>query len=146
MTRYSLFCGRDPVALGIEDETGGWSIDALRSHIETCPICRCGTERLTEAMDMSLAAAVLGKSRSPKKTDAARKNARLGGWPKGRPRSTGLTALQQQAWDLRQQGLKIKEIAARMGRQPENVRQLLARAASKLNIPGGWAGIKNEEV
>ena len=33
-----------------------------------------------------------------------------------------------------------------MGRQPENVRQLLARAASKLNIPGGWAGIKNEEV
>lgn len=81
MTRYSLFCGRDPVALGIEDETGGWSIDALRAHIETCPICRCGTERLTEATDMSLAAAVLGKSRSPQKTAAARANGAKGGRP-----------------------------------------------------------------
>ena len=131
MTRSSLFCGRDPVALGIEDETGGWSIDALRAHIETCPICRCGTERLTEAMDMSLAAAVLGKSRSPQKT-AARLNAKKGGWPKGRPRNTGLTALQQQAYDLRKQGLKIREIAREMGRQPENVRQLLARAQNKI--------------
>ena len=142
MTRFFLFCGRDPAALGIEDETGGWSIDALRAHIETCPICRCGTERLTEAMDMSLAAAVLGKSRTPKKTAAARENAKKGGWTKGRPRSTGLTALQRQAWDLRQQGLKIREIAHEMGRQPENVRQLLARVASKLSIPGGWTGIK----
>ena len=97
----------------------------------------------SEMSPAKIAAAILGKSRTPKKTAAAQKNARLGGWPKGRPRNTGLTALQQQAYDLRQQGLKIKEIAARMGRQPENVRQLLARVASKLNIPGGWAG---EEV
>ena len=69
--------------------------------------------------------------------------ARANGAKGGRPRNTGLTALQRQAWDLRQQGLGIKDIAAQMGRQPENVRQLLARVASKLNIPGGWAG---EEV
>lgn len=78
------------------------------------------------------AAAVLGSISTPKKTDAARINAKKGGYPKGRPRNTGLTALQQQAYDLRQQGLKIKEIAARMGRQPENVRQLLARAQNKI--------------
>jgi hypothetical protein len=36
------------------------------------------------------AAAILGrlggKAKSPAKTRAARKNAKLGGWPKGRPR------------------------------------------------------------
>ena len=78
------------------------------------------------------AAAVLGSISTPKKTAAALKNAKKGGYPKGRPRNTSLTALQQQAYDLRQQGLKIKEIAARMGRQPENVRQLLARAQNKI--------------
>ena len=85
-----------------------------------------------EMSPAKIAAAILGKSRTPKKTAAARINAKKGGYPKGRPRNTGLTALQQQAYDLRQQGLKIKEIAARMGRQPENVRQLLARAQNKI--------------
>jgi len=78
------------------------------------------------------AAAVLGSISTPKKTAAARENAKKGGYPKGRPRNTGLTALQRQALDLRQQGLSIREIAARMGRQPENVRQLLARARNKI--------------
>lgn len=87
-----------------------------------------------------------GSAKSEAKTKAARENAKKGGYPKGRPRNTGLTALQRQAWDLRQQGLGIKDIAAQMGRQSENVRQLLARAASKLSIPGGWAGIKSQEV
>ena len=86
----------------------------------------------SEMSPAKIAAAILGKSRTPKKTDAARKNARLGGWPKGRPRNTGLTDLQRQALDLRQQGLSIREIAARMGRQSENVRQLLARAQNKI--------------
>jgi len=86
----------------------------------------------SEMSPAKIAAAILGKSRTPKKTDAARINAKKGGYPKGRPRNTGLTALQQQAYDLRQQGLGIKDIAAQMGRQPENVRQLLARAQNKI--------------
>ena len=86
----------------------------------------------SEMSPAKIAGAILGSARSPKKTAAARINAKKGGYPKGRPRNTGLTALQQQAYDLRQQGLKIKEIAARMGRQPENVRQLLARAQNKI--------------
>jgi len=86
----------------------------------------------SEMSPAKIAAAILGSRTSPKKAAAARENAKKGGWPKGRPRNTGLTALQRQAWDLRQQGLKIKEIAARMGRQPENIRQLLARAQNKI--------------
>lgn len=81
--------------------------------------------------EMSLVSVMsrLGSRTSPKKAAASRRNAQLGGRPKG---SGGLTALQRQALDLRQQGLSIKEIAARMGRQPENVRQLLARAQNKI--------------
>ena len=86
----------------------------------------------SEMSPAKIAGAILGSRTSPKKAAASRENAKKGGYPKGRPRSIGLTALQQQAYDLRQQGLKIKEIAARMGRQPENVRQLLARAQNKI--------------
>lgn len=117
-------------------------------------------ERLTPAQkerdlkdieeQLSSAASILGRkggrAKSEAKAKAARENAKKGGWPKGRPRNTELTDLQRQALDLRQQGLSIREIAARMDRQPENIRQLLARAASKLSIPGGWAGIKSQEV
>jgi RNA polymerase sigma factor (sigma-70 family) len=54
-------------------------------------------------------------------------------WADGtRTAGKDLTPPQRQALDLRQQGLSIKEIAARMGRQPENVRQLVARARTKL--------------
>ena len=70
----------------------------------------------------------LGSAKSPRKAESSRANGAKG----GRPRNTGLTALQRQAWDLRQQGLGIKDIAAQMGRQPENVRQLLARAQNKI--------------
>lgn len=82
------------------------------------------------------AAAALGSISTLKKTAAARENAKKGGYPKGRPRNTSLTDLQRQALDLRQQGLSIREIAARMGRQPENVRQLLARAQNKIERGG----------
>lgn len=94
-------------------------------------------------MDLVSVMSRLGSHTSEKKAVASRQNARRGGRPRG---SGGLTALQRQALDLRQQGLGITDIAAQMGRQPENVRQLLARAASKLSIPGGWAGIKSQEV
>lgn len=80
-------------------------------------------------MDLVGVMSRLGSRTSEKKAEASRRNAQLGGRPKG---SGGLTDLQRQAWDLRQQGLMIKEIAARMGRQPENIRQLLARAQNKI--------------
>lgn len=74
------------------------------------------------------AAALLGSIRTPKKADSSRANGLKGGRPKG---SGELTPLQREALELRQQGLKIKEIAAKMGRQPENIRQLLGRAECK---------------
>jgi len=130
MTRYSLFCGRDPVALGIEDETGGWSLDALRAHIETCPICRCGTERLTEAMDMSLAAAVLGKSRSPQKTAASRANGAKGGRPrvKGeldatlhRDGTVTYWSVYEQRWVKRGESISLDDLAAMSREERERV-------------------------
>jgi DNA-binding CsgD family transcriptional regulator len=81
--------------------------------------------------EMSLVSVMsrLGSRTSEKKAAASRKNAQLGGRPKG---SGGLTDLQRQAWDLREQGLSINEIGIRMDRQPENIRQLLARAQNKI--------------
>jgi len=83
----------------------------------------------------SAAAAALGRSRSPRKTDASRANGAKGGRPAGK--SIELTPLQREAYDLRQSGLKLREIAERMGRQPENVRQLVARAETKIRRDAG---------
>jgi len=100
------------------------SADEIRREMETYP-----------------AAAALGRkggsAKSEAKTRTSRANARLG----GRPRSESLTPNQQQAYDLRLQGLALKDIAQAMGRQPETIRQLLGRVSTKMNIPGGWAGI-----
>jgi len=70
-----------------------------------------------------------GSAKSPKKAAASRKNALLGGRPKG---SGSLTPLQKQALDLKQSGMTIREIAQAMDRQPENIRQLVARAENKM--------------
>jgi|GEM_PF-6778708 len=37
---FKLVCGKDPAALGIEQEGGAWDMDAFRAHIETCPECK----------------------------------------------------------------------------------------------------------
>lgn len=76
------------------------------------------------------AAALLGSIRTEKKARSSRANGLKGGRPKG---ATELTPLQREALELRQSGLKIREIAAKMGRQPENIRQLVARAEYKIN-------------
>ena len=83
---------------------------------------------MTTKKEISKVMSHLGSRTSEKKAAASRQNARRGGRPRG---SGGLTALQQQAWDLHQQGLSIKEIAGRMGRQPENVRQIIARVKNR---------------
>lgn len=84
---------------------------------------------MTTKKEISKVMSHLGSRTSEKKAAASRKNAQLGGRPKG---SGGLTDLQRQAWDLREQGLSINEIGIRMDRQPENIRQLLARAQNKI--------------
>lgn len=49
--------------------------------------------------------------------------------------TNSLTPRQQRAYDLRQTGMKIREIARDMKTTPEQVRQLLARAMCKLGFP-----------
>lgn len=90
-------------------------------------------------MDIVRAMSALGSRTSPIKAEKSRENGARGGRPKG---SGDLTNLQRQAYNLRRQGLAIKEIALEMGKRPENIRQMLARVATKLSIPGGWTGIK----
>lgn len=46
-----------------------------------------------------------------------------------------LTPLQQQAYDLRQSGHKIHEIAKLMNRRPEQIRMWCAKARRKLGLP-----------
>ena len=88
--------------------------------------------------DLSSAARALGSITTEKKRAASRINALKGGRPKG---SGSLTALQKQVLDLRQSGLTVRQIADQLGRGPENVRQILARAARKSGIPGGWTAV-----
>lgn len=71
-----------------------------------------------------------GSARSERKTWAVRQNAKLG----GRPRSTELTEKQRQAFELRQAGKKIQEIADIMGTTREPVRQWIAAARRKLGL------------
>jgi len=51
----------------------------------------------------------------------------------GRPRGGALTPRQQQAYDLRQAGKTLREIATIMGTTLEPVRRWIAAAESKLN-------------
>lgn len=97
-----------------------------------------GWGKAKKAIAKSNAARALRSIPSEKRAAASRDNGKKGGYPKGRPRGNKLTPLQRQAHELHQQGLTVREIATQMGRQPENIRQLVARAATKIR--------KSEEV
>jgi len=68
-----LFCGSDPVALGIADAEGAWDMTLFRSHVETCEICRCGVGKVMGMMS--------GRS-SPAKAKSSAENGKLGGRPR----------------------------------------------------------------
>lgn len=68
-----LFCGSDPVAVGIADADGNWHMDVFRSHVETCEICRCGVGKVMGMM--------AGRS-SPAKVASSRENGKKGGRPR----------------------------------------------------------------
>jgi DNA-binding CsgD family transcriptional regulator len=69
-----------------------------------------------------------GAVSSARKTRAVRKNAKLG----GRPRVTQLTPRQEEAWNLRQSGKTLQEIAEIMETTRESIRQWLTAAHRKL--------------
>lgn len=105
---------------------------------------RCGYEGQNAQQAMKILTgrqymSEIGSRKSETKARAARKNGLKGGRPVG---SGDLTDLQKELYKLRRQGLKIKEIAQQTGRRPENVRQILARVATKLGIKGSWMGIE----
>jgi hypothetical protein len=43
---FRLFCGADPQVLGIADAEGNWDMAKFRIHIEECPVCSCGAEKM----------------------------------------------------------------------------------------------------
>ncbi len=68
-----LFCGSDPVTLGIADAGGSWDMVKFRTHVETCEICRCGVGKVMGMM--------AGRS-SPRKAATSAENGRKGGRPR----------------------------------------------------------------
>ena len=62
---------------------------------------------------MSLAASVMGRkgglSKSPKKLAAIRKNSKLGGWPKGKPRGPRTAGGEAQAGTTWPQGMEVAD-------------------------------------
>ena len=49
-----------------------------------------------------------------------------------------LSPRQRRAWELRQEGQTLAEIAATMGTTKEPIRQLIAVARNKLGLPPEW--------
>ena len=70
---FKLFCGSDPVTLGIADAEGSWDMTVFRSHVENCKICKCGVGKVMGMM--------AGRS-SPRKSAASAENGKKGGRPR----------------------------------------------------------------
>jgi hypothetical protein len=68
----NLFCGQDPIALGISNPQGDWDYDKFKAHLESCPVCKCGVIKII---------GYIGSTRSAKKSAASRANGKLGGRP-----------------------------------------------------------------
>lgn len=76
-----LFCGADPTDIGISDAGGSWDMAAFTTHVESCPICKCGAGKIM---------GMIASRTSPKKAASSRANAgkppKPGALPRGRPK------------------------------------------------------------
>jgi DNA-binding CsgD family transcriptional regulator len=92
----------------------------------------CGDEEeiVIVLEEIAQAASIMGRKGGSAKSEAKTRANRNKGQGR-KPGSGGLTELQREALSLKQQGLSTKQIGERMGRNTENVRQILARAAKK---------------
>ena len=57
-----------------------------------------------------------------------------------------LSPRQRRAWELRQSGQTLAEIASTMGVTKEPIRQLIAVARHKLGLPPEWKGNGTNEM
>lgn len=67
----TLFCGSDPISIGI-DKGDHWDMAEFARHVETCPQCSCGASKIM---------GLLGSKKSLAKSAASRDNGKKGGRP-----------------------------------------------------------------